>query len=192
MLIPRQRMCLSLFLLLLALASSALAQKMDGPYNPSPEHPFGLKNPDAPEELEQFAFMIGHFDCKDRIRQPDGSWLEFPSTWHGYYFLNGYGIIDRYWSGRFATANTRVFDPSSQTWKVTFFKMPGYTSGVWEGRKEGERLVMKRHTTRPDGSQALSRLTFYDISQEGYEWKSENVAGSATTANWTSSCRRRE
>lgn len=189
---PTLTRTLLILLLLPFFAGLMPAQGPDGEYNPSQEHPFGRKNPAAPDELEQFAFMIGHFDCKDRIRQADGSWLEFPATWHGYYFLNGHGIIDRYWNGRFATANTRVFDPSSKTWKVTFFKMPGYSSGVWEGAKEEDKLVMKRENTRPDGTKVVSRLTFYDISEEGYEWKGEQVTGESAVTTWTSSCKRRE
>ncbi|MEE8586667.1 MAG: hypothetical protein V3T83_17640 [Acidobacteriota bacterium] len=182
----------TLAMLLTGLTAIAAPAAQDGPYNPTSEHPFGRPNPSAPRQLEQFAFMIGEFDCTDRIRQRDDSWNEFPATWHGYYFLNGLGIIDRYWNGRFATANTRVFDPASGKWKVTFFKMPGYGSGVWEGEKEGDQMVMKQENRRPDGTLTVSRLTFYDITEKSYQWKGERVIGEQATATWTSSCKRRK
>ena len=32
---------------------------------------------------------------------------------------------------------------------VTFFKMPGYQSGVWEGVTEGETMVMRQGGAGP-------------------------------------------
>ena len=53
-----------------------------GAYEPSPAYPFGRPHPEAPPELEQFAFMIGAFDCVDEIRQQDESWNRFPAVWN--------------------------------------------------------------------------------------------------------------
>lgn len=151
-----------------------------GTYEPSPAHPFGRLNPDAPPELQQFAFMIGAFDCIDQIRQQDGSWLEFPAVWNAFYFLDGHGIQDKYWAPTFSTSNIRIFDPEKGTWMVTFFKMPGYQSGVWEGVQEGETMVM-----RQGGQTTGSGLTFYNITDTGFDWRSGNNPG------WKSSCTRR-
>jgi hypothetical protein len=49
-------------------------------YAPSPAYPFGRPHPDAPPKLEQFAFMVGEFDCVDEIRQRDGTRLRFQSS----------------------------------------------------------------------------------------------------------------
>ena len=151
-----------------------------GAYEPSPAYPFGRMNPNAPPETEQFAFMIGAFDCIDQIRQQDGSWLEFPAMWNAYYFLNGYGIQDKYWAPTFSTSNIRIFDAKKDKWMVTFFNMPGYQSSVWEGVKEGERIVM-----RQGGQTTGSGLTFYNISDNGFDWRSGD------NPNWKSSCKRR-
>ena len=53
--------------LVVAAAGTARAQTVQSAYDPSPSHPFGRPHPDAPVELAQFAFMIGAFDCTDRI-----------------------------------------------------------------------------------------------------------------------------
>jgi len=151
-----------------------------GAYEPSPTYPFGRMNPDAPPETEQFAFMIGAFDCVDQIRQQDGSWLEFHAVWNAYYFLNGHGIQDKYWAPTFSTSNLRIFDATKGKWMVTFFKMPGYQSSVWEGVQEGDTMVM-----RQGGRTTGSGLTFYNISEEGFDWKSGD------NPSWKSSCKRR-
>ncbi len=157
------------------------AGEPDVTYAPSPAHPFGRPHPDAPPELAQFAFMIGEFDCVDEIRQGDGSRLRFRAIWNARYFLNGFGIQDEYWTPRFFTSNLRIFDPASGRWQVTFFRMPGYQSGVWQGGKEGETMVM-----RQGGKTSGPGLTFHDISADGFEWHS-----GGDDPSWTSSCLRR-
>ena len=153
----------------------------DAAYAPSPAHPFGRPHPDAPAELSQFAFMIGDFDCVDEIRQADGSRLRFRAIWNAHYFLNGYGIQDEYWTPSFHTSNIRIFDPAAGKWQVTFFRMPGYQSGVWQGVREGDRMVMRQggQTTGPG-------LTFHNITADGFDWNS-----GGQSPGWTSSCKRR-
>lgn len=156
------------------------ATEPDVRHAPSPAHPFGRPHPDAPPELEQFAFMIGEFDCIDEIRQADGSIMRFAAIWNARYFLNGFGIQDEYWTPRFFTSNLRIFDPAAGKWKVTFFRMPGYQSGVWEGVEEDDRMVMRQGTTSGPG------LTFHNISDDGFDWHSGGA-----NPGWTSSCKRR-
>ncbi len=75
---------------------------------------------------------------------------------------------------------------------VTFFRMPGYQSGVWEGEKEGDRLVMKQESTSPEGETSVtSRLTFYDITDDGYRWVGESLRTGKPAPFWKSVCRRR-
>ena len=150
-------------------------------YAPRPAYPFGRPHPDAPAELDQFAFMVGEFDCVDELRQRDGSRLRFSAIWNAHYFLNGFGIQDEYWTPTFYTSNIRIYDPDSGQWQVTFFRMPGYQSGVWQGNKEGDTMVMRNggRTTGPG-------LTFYNISADGFDWHS-----GGNDPGWTSSCKRR-
>ena len=153
----------------------------DTRYAVSADYPFGQPHPEAPPELAQFAFMIGEFDCVDELRQPDGSQVRFRAIWNAHYFLNGFGIQDEYWTPTFHTSNIRIFDPSIESWQVTFFRMPGYQSGVWQGREEGGRMVMRQggKTTGPG-------LTFHNIREDGFDWHS-----GGDDPNWTSKCSRR-
>lgn len=168
-------------LLLAAQPLQAQSVTPDPHYAPSPAHPFGRPHPEAPPELAQFAFMIGEFDCVDRIRQADGSYVTFPAIWNARYFLNGHGIQDEYWSPAFATSNIRIYDPAAGRWKITFFRTPGYQSGVWEGGIEGDRLVF-----RQGGQTSGPGLTFHSLTDDGFEWNS-----GGDTPGWTSSCTRR-
>ena len=59
--------------------------------------------------------------------------------------------------------------------------MPGYQSGVWEGGKEGDKMVL-----RSGGQTTGPGLTFHKITRDGFEWNSGGAS-----PGWKSSCTRR-
>ena len=185
-------------MLALALLGSGTAaqEPMLASYEPNPAYPFGRRHPDAPPELEQFAFMIGECDCVDEIRGPDGSWRTTEAIWNASWFLDGWGIQDVYWSDTFATSNIRIFDPARGRWFVNFVQMPSPAvgSGQWSGEQvveeDGTKMVM--WSGSPDRRNG-SRLTFYDISEAGFRWVAENLQGGVvSSAGWKSACVRRK
>ena len=179
----------SSLLLLSILLSTLSIQAQDrsdysfGKYDPSPENPFGLPNPEAPPEIAQFAFMIGEFATEEHIRNSDGSWRRSQATWNARYFLNGHGIMDYYWNEEegFATTNIRIYNAKEKAWYVTFFRGPGngVVSGQWIGRMEGENMVL----WQGDKNQG-SRLTFSNISQNGYDWIGESFKDGQGVPFW--------
>lgn len=190
---------LSFFLLILISASvyaqdSGKYEQNIKVYEPSDEHPFGRLNPAAPPETEEFSFMIGICDCIDSIRSADGSWISFPSIWQGKYFLNGFGIQDNYFNPRNPTSNIRLYDPVSKTWKVTYFQnAQSYFSGTWEGRKHKDKIVLERKQTSDAGEKIISRLSFYNMSHEGFDWISESISPDGkSSAGWIQHCRKRK
>ncbi len=157
-------------------------------YEPSPSHRFGKLNPNAPPETAQFSFMIGEFDCDDKIRQRDGKWVESKTVWNSTYFVNGGGIQDRYWSNQVVASGTRIFDKNKGKWIVNYFQtFPSYFAGVWEGKKEGEKMIMRQKRGENE-----SRLTFHKITKDGFDWIGELVTkdGKANPF-WIISCERR-
>ncbi len=162
-----------------------------GSFEPNVAYPHGRPNPNAPEELSQFAFMIGVNECNDEIIDGSGDSTKFSARWNAHYFLNGYGIQDQYWTpDEFVTSNIRIFDPKSSSWKVTFFGYPAYSSGVWEGGQEGDNLILRQFNAAKDGTLTESRLTFYNIKADSFDWKAENVKRDVLSVSWTSSCRK--
>ena len=159
-----------------------------GEFDPGPGQPVGRASPLAPPETHQFDFMLGNFACHDRIPREGGKVLEFDSTWTATYFLNGMGIQDYNSGPRRSTTNLRVYDKSTQLWRVTYITMPNYYSGVWVGGLQDDAMVLEQTTEREDGSTVVSRLTFFEITPEGYRWKSENVSADLVTEGWSKTC----
>lgn len=163
-------------------------------YEPSEQYPFGRPNPKAPKELAQFAFMIGQCDCIDSIRLVPGNpkWTVMKSTWDGKYTLNGTAIQDGGTNERFNPLNIRVYDSKQKKWIVTYFSTPWYSSGVWKGKKEGNKMVMRKPTKSPNGMKGENRLTFYNINKNGFSWKGEFVSedGTIVFPFWKITCKK--
>ena len=64
--------------------------------------------------------------------------------------------------------------------------MPGEHTGLWEGEKIDNTMVMKQKRVGPNGENLESRLTFYNISKNYFDWKGElwNLDNNTVTVNW--------
>ena len=162
---------------------------IDSRTTPDSDHPYGLRHPDAPEQLEQFEFLIGEHTCTDELVELDGTTVRLNARWTGQYILNGLAIQDHYWNERYSASNVRVFDPTQGKWIVTYFRLPDYRSGTWEGGADGNNLILRR-SFELDGQVVESRLVFRNISANGFEWTSEYIGRDRRYTNWTSSCHR--
>src|SRR5437867_4198696 len=60
------------------------------------EQEYGRPNPNAPQELSRFAFLIGRWRCEARLKREDGVWETLQAAWVGRYVLDGYVIIEVY------------------------------------------------------------------------------------------------
>lgn len=165
-------------------------------YEPDAEFPFGRPNPEAPPELQQFAFMVGQNDCVDeRLNQATGEWVTTERTWDAYYYLNGRAIRDTGRSGATTNGNVRIFDIGSGQWRVTFFSAPVYGTGTWVGGMEGEEMVLRLPQKAPGTEiDGFSTLTFSNISAQGFDWSGVWVSadGDVEFPFWRISCEKRQ
>jgi|GEM_PF-648041 len=114
-----------------ALASCASAQTAPTTDLADPMPPrcdYGLPHPDAPPELEQFAFLIGDFEITSHVMTPNGWSPPRPgprARWNGWYSMGGMMITDEWYDpdpGLDPTAprgvNVRMYEPESAEWKM--------------------------------------------------------------------------
>ncbi|MDA1372108.1 MAG: hypothetical protein O2971_15265 [Proteobacteria bacterium] len=164
-------------------------------YEPSAEFPYGRPNPDAPPELAQFDFMVGENDCsEERLNNATGEWDPGQRTWDAYYYINGYAIRDTGRSGAATNGNLRLFDTAAGQWLVTFYSMPAYSTGTWAGGMEGGAMVLRQPQKAPGTDlDGFSRLTFSNITQQGFDWVGEWVSAdddSVVFPFWRISCQK--
>ena len=182
-------------------AATADAQITDARHanDPSPGMPGGRAHPDAPKQVKDFENMIGTCDCESVRRNPDQTWGDTTSLeWRFKYILNGMAVQDETWNekGSYATS-IRQFKPDSGYWVVSY-----YASGwvatqppVWLGGKEGDNIVLRRPQQAPgSGIPGFSELSFYDITESGFRWKSEwlDSAGTIVYPTWMINCSKRK
>ena len=165
-------------------------------YEPSTRYPFGRPHPDAPAELQQFAFMVGKNDCtEERLDNASGEWIPGTRTWDAHYFINGNAIRDSGRSGSATNGNIRIFDTASGQWHVTYFSTPVYGSGVWSGGLVEDRLELEQPQKAPGTDlDGINRLTFFNMTDSSLDWKGEWVSldGSAVFPYWRISCEKVE
>ena len=190
---------LKLVFLFILLPIVSIAQGFDQ-YEPSKAHPFGLPNPDAPEQVKDFAPMIGRCDCISESRNQDGSWAKpIDMVWTFKYIMNGWGVQDETLKEDGGhSGSIRQFIADSSRWYVHYYsnKGPTTTLSTWEGNltEAKDKIVLYRPQTAPNGMDGWYRLSFYDFTENGYKWigewtdKTENIV----YPTWKIACTRRE
>lgn len=165
-----------LLLLALSLPTFLFAQY---DYEASKKHPYGQPNPEASEQIKDFAPMIGKCDCKSVTRKQDGSWAEaVDMVWTFKYIMNGKAVQDETLKADGAhSGSIRQFIADSSRWFVHYYSSnsPSTVLSVWEGNKKDGKITLYRDQKAPNGMEGYFRLTFYDMSKTGYKWIGEWV-----------------
>lgn len=186
---------LSCFLILF-LTLPALAQYN---YEVSDENPFGKLNPEAPEEVGDFAPLIGVSECISESRAADGSWNPTVNMlWTFKYIMNGMAVQDETLKedGRHS-GSIRQFSPDSSAWYVHYYSSASVPARLpaWEGAKNDDgNIVLYREQQSPNGLDGFYRLTFYDITGNSFEWIGEwvNKDESFNYPTWKISCTKKK
>ena len=185
---------LLLLMVLLTACQANLPRAASLPYEPNELYPFGRANPDAPAELAQFHFMIGRNDCAEqRLNNATGEWVDATRSWDASYYMNGFAVRDAGQSGSATNGNIRVFDTATGEWVVTFFSSPTYSSGIWRGKMEGEKMVLRQPQKAPGTDfDGFGTLTFSNISAQGFDWTGEWISadGSIVFPFWRIQCQK--
>ncbi len=179
------------FTLFLFFSVSAFSQYE---YEPNNEFPFGQLNPDAPKETADFAPMIGKCNCKSETRKQDGTWNKaIDMSWTFKYIMNGMAIQDEtIKSDGVHSGSLRQFSADSSRWYVHWYSSASPTPklSTWQGNKVDDQIVLYKEQKAPNGMDGSYRLTFYDISETGYNWIGEWVDASESIVypTWKISC----
>jgi len=164
-------------------------------YEPSPEHPFGLPNPNAPQQVLDFAPLIGECECTSLRRRADQSWADpVDMIWRFKYIMNGMAVQDETLKSDGSHAGSiRQYIADSTRWYVHYYNSgsPAIRLPVWEGNKNAEgSIVLYREQTAPNGMEGTYRITFSDIKAAGFKWLGEWVSKDETIVfpTWKINC----
>lgn len=167
-------------------------------YEPSPTNPYGLPNPNAPSEIQDYQDLIGLCDCKSTSRNPDGTWAAaVDMTWEFKYILNGLAVQDQTLKADGAhSGSIRQFIAKDSRWYVHYYASakPSPKLGTWEGGKKGANIVLYKDQKAPNGTEGKFRITFHDISTDGFSWLGEwtSIDESIIYPTWKIQCKKRK
>lgn len=166
-------------------------------YEPSDQNPYGKLNPNAPKETGDFAPLIGNCTCKSVSRIDQNTWADTVSmNWTFKYIMNGMAVQDETLKADGAhSGSIRQYNADSSKWYVHYYSSSASVSKLptWEGVKtENGNIVLYRDSPAPNGTPGDYRLSFFDITDEGFNWVGEwvNKAETFTYPTWKIFCRR--
>lgn len=160
------------------LAPIARAADPDVPTPPAPPPPAAQRNPAAPPETDQFAFLIGTWDCSARFLTADGSYAETEATWIGTWILDGWAIQD-FWirtksdGTQFQGTNIRSFNPGTGKWDNRWLPMGTLRWSYYESGMVGDTMVMTGGEGTDSRGPYVDRNTFHDIGPDGWSWRKD-------------------
>lgn len=168
-------------------------------YEASAKNPFGKLNPEAPEQTADFAPLIGTCVCKSVTRIDQNTWADtVMMNWTFKYIMNGMAVQDETLKEDGAhSGSIRQYNADSARWYVHYYSSstPTPVLSAWEGNKnENGDIVLYRDQPAPNQTPGFYRLTFSNITENGYNWAGEWVNKTETFAypTWKIFCKRKE
>ncbi len=139
---------------------------------------------DAPAEMAHFAKLIGQWSTSAERLKPDGSgWVASNSAdWNFEWAYDGFGILDYYVSPPAAEKvdneamrqrgiNLRTYNVKDNQWVMTWLTAAAAPPTRFTASSTDERIVMLGD--EPNANGFYSRITFFDIKDDSFEWKLE-------------------
>ena len=167
-------------------------------YTPNKENPFGKLNPNATPQISDYASLIGTCDCTSTKRNPDRSWGDSQKMeWTFKYIMNGTAIQDESIKEDGShSGSIRQYIADSSKWYVHWYSntSPSTSLPTWEGNKQGDSIVLYKEPKAPNGMEGFFRLSFKNISEDGFDWIGEWVDTSETVVfpTWKINCVKRK
>lgn len=174
--------------LVLGLCGAALwGLSPDGPVDPTATGRSTRSVAAAPDPAEGFDFLLGEWEMRPRIREPDGSWFDLPPAISRVRrSADGSSILDTWDSHGEDGVMMRTYDPVDGVWRV-FWTSEGQSQGrmqVWEGgfvdgvgRFVGGGLLPG--PAAPEGLQ--TRIVFRPQGPDRIEWSMDRSQDGGVT-----------
>ncbi len=128
----------------------------------------------APQECQQYAFKLGHWDITCRALQPDGTLREGTGTSFVHVAADGLTLEDdiraRFaWGGQgFDGQTRRVWDTENAVWRCSWNPKTG-AANAFVGQWNDEQQRMLETFRGQDARGAFTGvLGFYDVTEDGY------------------------
>ncbi len=132
---------------------------------------YGERNPDSPEELSVFSFLIGKWEGKGRTKIEDGKFAEYDVTWIGRYILDGTAIADELHGpspdgSPYLGISLRQYDSASKTWIIEYLNVSHSFLRRQVNRESGSVSVNGRNVAVLSESPGVLVREHYQVEDE--------------------------
>jgi hypothetical protein len=189
------KVCFALLCFSLLNGSILMAQTENGPTS---KHPFGKPNPNAPKEISDYQPLIGLCDCSSYRKGKDNNWLPpIAMTWEFKYIMNGMAVQDETLKAdSIHTGSIRQYNADSSTWYVHYYTTAVASPSLktWKGGTVNNDIVLYSDQPSPNGLEGFYKITFSDISNDGFNWLGAwvNKDESIVFPTWKIECKKRK
>ena len=168
--------------IVLHLASTVAAQEIL--FQPEPDSPIGVRNPDAPEGTAQYDFLIGDWDVDVVLNRKGEEPLAYAARWHNHWVANGYMVMQE-WRGPYSIGvEMRSYDATAGVWRGRniYFPSPATwyeNTAAWTGSE----MIVTTYRSNASGEQSITREIYFDIGESGFRIRTEQSLDDGET--WT-------
>jgi hypothetical protein len=138
-------------------------------------------NPNAPKELEQFAFWLGEWKFTDTRQGNEGTpgYNRISVTFDGYGLLEDFGLGNE--EKEFRGGSLTVYDAQNKQFVQTWIDNSAWTR-VFRGGMEGDEMILYGPEERDkSGNSFTTRLVWKNISPEAMDWSYERSTDGGKT-----------
>ncbi|NNC81972.1 MAG: hypothetical protein HKN79_00205, partial [Flavobacteriales bacterium] len=134
--------------------------------------------------------------CRSVMRIDQNTWADtVDMVWRWKYIMNGQAVQDETFKADSTYAGSiRQFNPDSAMWYVHYYSAATPTARLpsWEGYlHEDGKIILYQDQKAPNGMDGKYKITFYNITEAGYDWLGEWVTPDETFSypTWRIYCR---
>ncbi len=152
-------------------------------YQPDADSPIGARNPNAPDGVSQYDFLIGDWDIEVTIFRGEQEPLAYEAKWHNHWVTNGYVVMQE-WRGPYSTGiELRSYDPAKNEWQGRNIYQP--SPGTWYSnvaKFENNEMTVTTIRTDAEGKETISREIYWDIAETSFRIRTEQSVDGGV--NW--------
>lgn len=134
-----------------------------------------------PPESQQFDFLIGDWSVAATRYREDGSTLfQYKATWNAKYLNEGRMIVDDFKAyaptGQAVSSyvTLRTYSEANHRWEMAgLAALQPAVNAEWFGEWKDEEMVMRATGKDPAGNVVRTKIRFFHIAKDSFEWESQ-------------------
>ena len=138
---------------------------------------YGERNPNSPDELEAFSFLVGKWQGTGRVKLDGGKFADFTVSWIGRYILDGTAIADEFHSlapdgSPYLGISLRQYNRERKTWIIEYLNVSNSFLRRQVNADSGSVIVKGQTVTVISGApDSMSREHYRVVDHDNFVYR---------------------